>query len=64
MSTALYCIAVEKEEIRLIPYAIVYRMFFVLTIDICKAMSTVEEFLGFEMQWGKLERIGLKPIAE
>jgi len=64
MSTALYCIAVEKEEIRLIPYAIVYRMFFVLTIDICKAMSTVEEFLGFEMQWGKLERIGLKPLAE
>jgi len=33
-------------------------MFFVLTIDICKAMSTVEEFLGFEMTWGKLERIG------
>ncbi len=64
MSTALYCIAVEKEEIRLIPYAIIYRMFFVLTIDICKAMSTVEEFLGFEMQWGKLERIGLKPVTE
>ncbi|MDP2302644.1 MAG: glycosyltransferase [Ignavibacteria bacterium] len=58
MVTALYCIAVEKEEFRLVPYALIYRMFFVLTIDICKAMSTVEEFLGFEMTWGKLERIG------
>ncbi len=58
MVTALYCIAVEKEEFRLVPYALIYRMFFVLTIDICKAMSTIEEFLGFEMTWGKLERIG------
>lgn len=59
LATALYCIAVEKEEVRLIPYAIVYRMFFILTIDICKAMSTVEEFLGIEMTWGKLERVGV-----
>lgn len=58
LTSALYCIAVEKEEFRLIPYAIIYRMFFILTIDICKAMSTVEEFLGFDMTWGKLERVG------
>ena len=57
--TALYCIAVEKEEFRLVWYAIVYRMFFILVIDICKAMSTVEEFLGIKMAWGKLERVGV-----
>jgi hypothetical protein len=34
--TALYCVAVEKEEFRLIWYAIIYRMFFILIIDICK----------------------------
>ena len=56
--TALYCIAVEKEEFRLIAYAIIYRMFFILIIDICKAMSTIEEFLGIKMSWGKLERVG------
>lgn len=56
--TALYCIAVEKEELRLVWYAVVYRMFFILVIDICKAMSTVEEFLGIRMSWGKLERVG------
>jgi len=25
---------------------------------ICKAMSTIEEFLGIKMSWGKLERVG------
>ncbi len=58
LTSAIYCIAVEKEEFRLVPYAIVYRIFFILTIDICKAMSTIEEFLGFEMTWGHLERVG------
>lgn len=56
--TALYCVAVEKEEFRLVWYAIIYRMFFILIIDICKAMSTIEEFLGIRMTWGKLERVG------
>ncbi len=56
--TALYCIAVEKEEFRLVAYAIIYRMFFILVIDICKAMSTIEEFLGIKMTWGKLDRVG------
>ena len=57
--SAVYCIAVEKEEFRLVPWALVYRMFFVLIIDVTKAMATVEEFLGFEMEWGHLERSGL-----
>ena len=57
---AIYCIAVEKEELRLIPYALVYRLFFVLVIDVTKAMATIEEFLGLEMNWGKLQRAGLQ----
>ncbi len=58
--TALYCVAVEKEEFRLVSYSLIYRMFFILIIDICKAMATVEEFLGIRMTWGKLERVGAK----
>lgn len=58
LMTALYCVAVEKEDIRLLPYAIVYRLIFILIIDITKAMATVEEFLGVVMDWGKLERVG------
>jgi poly-beta-1,6-N-acetyl-D-glucosamine synthase len=56
--TAVYCVAAEKEEYRLVSYAILYRMIFILIIDICKTMSTVEEFLGIRMRWGKLERVG------
>lgn len=56
---ALYCVATEKEDLKLIPYALIYRLFFVLTIDITKVAATIEEFLGFDMTWGKLERIGL-----
>ncbi len=63
MITALYCIAVEKEEFRLIWYAILYRMVFILIIDICKTMSTIEEFLGIRMTWGKLERQTNSAIA-
>ncbi len=57
---AIFCVAAEKEEARLIPYSLIYRIFFVLMIDITKGMATVEEFLGLAMSWGKLERVGVK----
>jgi biofilm PGA synthesis N-glycosyltransferase PgaC len=60
--TALYCVAAEREEFRLVGYSIIYRMFFILIIDICKLMSTIEEFLGIRMTWGKLERVGVEKI--
>lgn len=60
--TALYCVAAEREEFRLVGYSIIYRMFFILIIDICKLMSTIEEFLGIRMTWGKLERVGTAKV--
>ena len=59
LMSAIYCIAAEKEEFRLVPYAIIYRIVFILLIDVTKAMATLEEFLGVRMTWGKLERTGL-----
>lgn len=59
LMSAVYCIAAEREEFRLVPYAIIYRVVFILLIDVTKAMATVEEFLGIRMTWGKLERTGL-----
>lgn len=56
--TAFYCLAAEGEDFRLASYSIIYRMVFILLIDICKAMSTIEEFLGIKMKWGKLKRAG------
>lgn len=56
--SALYCVAAEKEEFRLALYAFMYRLVFILIIDITKAMATIEEFLGIQMTWGKLDRMG------
>lgn len=56
--SALYCVAAEKEEFRLAIYAFMYRLVFILIIDITKAMATIEEFLGIQMTWGKLDRMG------
>ena len=58
MIAALYCVATEKEEVRLVLYSFVYRIFFILIIDVCKAFATIEEFLGVGMSWNKVERIG------
>lgn len=57
-AAAVYCVATEREDPRLIPYVLIYRSFFILIIDVCKVFATVEELLGFGMNWGKLERIG------
>jgi poly-beta-1,6 N-acetyl-D-glucosamine synthase len=58
MAAALYCVAVEEEQMRLVPFSICYRAFFALTIDVAKLFATAEELLRLRMDWGKLERIG------
>jgi poly-beta-1,6 N-acetyl-D-glucosamine synthase len=58
LAAALYCVALEEERIWLVPYAILYRLFFSLTIDVAKVFATFEELFNLHMDWGKLERIG------
>jgi len=58
LAAALYCVAVEEERLSLVPYALLYRAFFALTIDVAKLFATFEELLRLRMDWGKLERIG------
>jgi poly-beta-1,6 N-acetyl-D-glucosamine synthase len=58
LAAALYCVAVEEESMALVPYAIYYRAFFALVIDMAKLFATIEELCKFEMSWGKLDRLG------
>ncbi|HZE74568.1 MAG TPA: glycosyltransferase family 2 protein [Gemmatimonadales bacterium] len=58
VTAAAYTIAMEEEDLWLIPYAVVYRYLFIATIDVTKLLATVEEFLGVRMTWGKLQRAG------
>lgn len=55
---ALATIGMEEEQLWLVPYALIYRLFFFLLIDVVKLFSSLEEFLKLRMSWGKLERIG------
>lgn len=55
---ALFSAAAEKEDMRLVPYSVIYRMTYILLIDICKMLATFEELAGIRMGWGKLERLG------
>jgi poly-beta-1,6 N-acetyl-D-glucosamine synthase len=55
---ALATVGMEEEQLSLVPYALVYRFFFILLIDVAKLCSTLEEALNLRMSWGKLERVG------
>lgn len=58
VAAALYAVGMEGEDLRLIPYAVGYRFFFITMIDVAKLFATVEEIARVRMTWGKLERAG------
>lgn len=58
VAAALHTVAMEEEELSLVPYAIIYRLFFVVLIDVAKLFATAEELFRVRMSWGKLERVG------
>ena len=55
---AAYCVVIEEEEPSLIFYAVMFRLFYINIIDISKVFATIEEWRGYTMTWGKLEREG------
>ncbi|HKO15978.1 MAG TPA: glycosyltransferase family 2 protein [Gemmatimonadaceae bacterium] len=58
VAAALHAIGMEEEDLRLVPYAVLYRFIFVTMIDVAKLFATVEELARVRMSWGKLERVG------
>ena len=59
LAMALVTVSMEEESLRLVPYAIVYRFFFILFLDVTKTLAAVEEAFNLGMDWGKLRRISL-----
>ena len=55
---AVHATLMEKESMRLVPYAVLYRFFYILIIDVTKLFATLEELFGLDMSWGKLARRG------
>ena len=53
-----YIDAHNGEALSLVPYAVVYRFFFISLVDVAKLFATFEQLLNTRMTWGKLERVG------
>ena len=58
VAAALYSVGMEGEDLRLLPYAIVYRLFFITLVDVTKLFATAEEIARVRITWGQLERAG------
>jgi biofilm PGA synthesis N-glycosyltransferase PgaC len=58
VAAALHTVGMEEEDLRLVPYAVIYRFVFVAMIDVAKLFAVVEELARVDMTWGKLERAG------
>ena len=58
VAVALLAVALEEEELSLVPMAVLYRFFFIFVVDVVKLLASLEEFLKLEMNWGKLARTG------
>ena len=54
----LAALNMEREDIGLAIYAVFYRSFYILIIDVTKLFATLEELVGLDMSWGKLARKG------
>lgn len=58
VAAALHSVAMEEEDLGLVPFAIVYRLFFIAIVDVAKLFATLEELTNVRMSWGKLARAG------
>jgi cellulose synthase/poly-beta-1,6-N-acetylglucosamine synthase-like glycosyltransferase len=58
VAAALCTVAMEEEDLTLVPYAVIYRLFFIAMVDVAKLFAAVEQFANVRMTWGKLERAG------
>lgn len=58
MAVALYCVAREREQLRLVFYAVIYRLFFVLYVDTVRFFAWVDEMFDVRMSWMRLARLG------
>lgn len=58
MAVAFYCVAAERESLRLPLYAFVYRLYFIPYVDVMRFFSGLDELFSVRMAWMRLERFG------
>jgi cellulose synthase/poly-beta-1,6-N-acetylglucosamine synthase-like glycosyltransferase len=53
---AFLTVSMEEESLALVPYALIYRFFFILFLDVVKTFAALEELFNLGMGWEKLRR--------
>jgi poly-beta-1,6 N-acetyl-D-glucosamine synthase len=59
---AFVTVSMEEESLSLVPFALLYRFFFILFLDVVKTFAALEELFRLGMGWEKLRRVATKPI--
>jgi poly-beta-1,6-N-acetyl-D-glucosamine synthase len=54
---AFVTVSMEEESLALVPYALIYRFFFVLFLDVVKTFAALEELFNLGMGWEKVRRV-------
>ena len=54
---AFVTVSMEEESLALVPFALIYRFFFILFLDVVKTFAALEELLRLGMSWDKLRRV-------
>jgi poly-beta-1,6-N-acetyl-D-glucosamine synthase len=54
---AFVSVSMEEESLGLVPYAVIYRFFFILFLDVVKTFAALEELFNLGMGWEKVRRV-------
>ena len=54
---AFVTVSMEEESLALVPFALIYRFFFILFLDVVKTFAALEELFRLGMSWDKLRRV-------
>ena len=59
LTLALFCVAMEREDLKLVLYSAFYRLWYILSLDVCKLLAALDEVRRASMVWGKADRVGV-----
>jgi poly-beta-1,6 N-acetyl-D-glucosamine synthase len=54
---AFVTVSMEEESLGLVPFALIYRFFFILFLDVVKTFAALEELFNLGMGWEKVRRV-------
>ncbi|MBI1352864.1 MAG: glycosyltransferase [Acidobacteria bacterium] len=55
---AMYCVVLDREDVTLPVYAVLYRLYFVPFVDLMRFFAWLDELFEIRMGWLRLERLG------